>query len=95
MEAYDIVGVTSDGNDKIKFTNNEFKNIIFSLGKVYFTEDEKDPRLNFHYEIHMHDAQMDFDKEKFEETLAGFIVDKIRQGLEDNDLIYTGGLDED
>jgi hypothetical protein len=91
---YQVVGQTKDGQDKIKFTNNKFSSIIFSLGRVYFTEENGEPKLNYHYDIHMHDTEMDFDKNEFEEIVAGFILHKIREGLENNDLIYTGGTDE-
>ena len=96
MLQHDIVGTTKDGSEKIKFTNNKFSDIIFSLGKVYFSEDEVgDPKLNFHYDIHMHSVDSDFNKKEFEDMLALFIVERIRLGIEQNDLIYTGGTDED
>lgn len=96
MRSYDTVGVTKDGLDKLKFTDNEFSDIIFSLGKVYFSEQENgEPKLHFNYEIHMQDASVEFNKNKFEDELAEFIVERIRLGIENNDLVYTGGIDED
>lgn len=92
MRAYDIVGTTKDGAEKLKFTNNKFSGIIFSLGKVYFSEDDE-PRLNFNYEVHMH--SIEYDKDEFEKELAEFIIERIKVGLEENSLIYTGGTDED
>ena len=95
MITYDVVGTTKNGTEKIKFTNSEFNDIIFSIGRVHFGEDPNDPRLNFEYHIHMHPVDLVFDKDEFEETIAEFIVDRIKLGIEQNDLIYTGGIDED
>lgn len=95
MIEYEIVGVTEDGSEKIKFINAEFNDIVFSIGKVYFTESEfSEPKLNFQYNIHSHQVKINEIKE-FENILAMFILERIKVGLENNDLVYTGGIDED
>jgi uncharacterized protein YutD len=93
MINYEVVGHTKDGFEKIKFTNNQFSDIIFSLGRVQFVDgDDGEPRLNFKYDIHMHGSSID--KDEFEKTIAEFIIQKIEEGLKDNSLVYTGGVDE-
>lgn len=93
MINYQVVGQTDDGLEKIKFTNNEFSDIIFSLGRVKFIEgDDGEPRLSFHYDVYEGDSAID--KDRFEHTIAEFIIQKIEEGLKDNNLVYTGGVDE-
>ena len=95
MITYDVVGTTKNGTEKLKFTNSDFDDIIFSIGRVHFGEDPEDPRLNFDYHIHLCDANTDYDSEAFENRVAEFIIERIKAGIENNDLIYTGGIDED
>lgn len=95
MIEFELVGVTKDGEDKIKFTNNEFDDIIFSIGRVHFGDNPDDPRLNFEYNIHLQPVDLVYDKDAFEAMIAEFIIERIRAGIENNDLVYTGGIDED
>lgn len=91
MISYQVVGHTEDGLEKINFTNNEFSDIIFSLGRVQFIEVDNEPRLSFEYDVYENSG---YDKDEFEKIIAEFIVQKIEEGLKDNSLVYTGGVDE-
>lgn len=95
MIEFEIVGTTKHGEDKIKFTNNKYSDIIFNVGRVHFGTNPEDPRLNFEYNIHLQPVGLEFNKNEFEALVAEFIMERIRIGLERNDLIYTGGIDED
>ena len=86
------VGTTDDGFIKIKFTNTEFNDIIFTLGKVEF--DEQDECV-LHFDYDIHEGTIPDDKvELFEQTLGDFILQAIVRGIEKNELVYGGGVDE-
>lgn len=85
-------GTAEDGSIKIKFTNTEFNDIIFNIGKVWF-DGEDEAILHFDYDIH--EGTVPEDKlDDFRQLLGDFILQAIVRGLEKNDLIYSGGVDE-
>lgn len=84
-----------DGVTALQLTEGEFSGIIFSYGKVSFDEDSVNDHLkvNFDYEIH-DDNNLAFDKEAFEKELGDFLIELIVWGAEQNNIVYTGGTDE-
>ncbi|CAB4127296.1 hypothetical protein UFOVP84_116 [uncultured Caudovirales phage] len=87
-----------DGMHGIQFTDGEFNGIIFSYGKVEFPEtDDNDnddaAKLSFDYDVH-DNAGLEYDKDKFEQYLGDFLVQLIMYGIKNNDIVYTGGIDE-
>lgn len=86
----EIVGVTEAGEYKIKFTNTNFDDIIFSIGKVSF--EEKDPPiLHFDYDIH-EGTVPDQNIGEFKRVMGDYIIQSIARGIKDNSLIYSGGV---
>jgi hypothetical protein len=89
---FEDVGTTDDGFIKIKFTNTEFNDIIFNIGKVWF--DEQDEAI-LHFEHNIHEGEVPDDKlDEFQQLLGDFILQAIVRGLDKNDLVYSGGVDE-
>ena len=85
-------GTTDDGFMKIKFTNTEFSDIILSITKVWF--DEKDEAI-LHFDYDIHEGEVPEDKfNDFKQLMGDFILQAIVRGLEKNDLVYGGGVDE-
>lgn len=85
-------GTTEDGFMKIKFTNTDFNDIIFNIGKVWFDEEQEGL---LHFEHNIHEGVVPDDKsDEFHQLLGDFILQAIVRGLEKNDLIYSGGVDE-
>lgn len=86
------VGTTENGFIKVKFTNTEFNDIIFNIGKVEFDEGDN-AVLHFDYDIL--EGEVPDDKiDDFRQLLGDFILQAIVRGLEKNDLVYGGGIDE-
>lgn len=85
-----------DGIHAIKFTSGKFSDIIFSYGKVEFPEIEETDiaKLSFEYDVH-DDAGVEYNKDEFEAHLGDFLVQLIIYGIKNNDIAYTGGIDED
>lgn len=89
---FEDVGTTDDGFIKIKFTNTEFNDIIFNIGKVWF--DEQDEAI-LHFDYDLHEGEVPDDKlDEFRQLLGDFILQAIVRGLDKNDLVYGGGVDE-
>ena len=80
----------------LELTENPYSGIIVSYNKVSFTEDEKNDKLKIHfdYEVHRHNDQ-DYDIFEFEQYLGDFLQELIRHGVTENNLVYTGGTDDD
>ena len=85
---------------KEPFGNNEFvlsleghkySNIAFTLGKVSFNEDNL--TLKYNYDI-IENNCAEFDKAEFEHIVGDLIIQIIEEGVQKNDLVYTGGVDE-
>lgn len=89
---YEIVGYDADGQSKIKFTNTPFDDIIFRLGKVSF--EEVDDQAVMHYDYVVLEHTEEHPKEELDKFIGDFLVQLITDGVKDNNLIYTGGVDE-
>lgn len=74
------------------FTEGPFAGIIFSYSKVELIEDTKRDRLNlkFDYDI-IENPLEEFDVEAFEQELGEHLTDLLREGVQKNSIIYTGG----
>ena len=84
-----------NGVAALQLTEGEFSGIIFSYGRVSFDEYYENNKLkvNFDYEIH-DDNNLVFDKQEFEKELGDFLMELIVWGTEQNNIVYTGGTDE-
>ena len=84
-----------DGKEALQLTCEPYSGIIFSYGKVSFTEDEENSVLKMHFEYEIHDrANKVFDVKIFENYLGDLLQELIHEGIEENSLTYTGGVDE-
>jgi hypothetical protein len=79
----------------LELTENQYSGIIFSYGKVSFEESEAKDNLKVYFDYEIHEgADKIEDKVAFEKELGDFILEMIVNGIEKNDLVYTGGTDE-
>ena len=81
------------GVQAIKLTDEPYAGIIFSYGKVEFPDPEE-PILSFDYELHHVPDGLFYDEEEFKQYLGDFLVELIMWGLNQNSIVYTGGVDE-
>jgi hypothetical protein len=78
--------------EALAFTEGAFAGIIFSYSKVQLLEDKKNDRLalKFDYDI-IENPLEEFDVEAFEQELGEHLSDLLREGVQKNSIIYTGG----
>jgi len=84
-----------NGQQAIKLTEEPYSGIIFSYGKVEFdvNDDETECKIKFDYDVH-DTAGKDVKTEAFHQYLGDFLQELIIWGVQNNDLTYTGGVDE-
>lgn len=84
-----------DGVIAMQLTEGEFSGIIFSYGRVSFEENETQDNLKVHFDYEVHDdLGLAYDKAAFEKELGDFLIELVAFGAEKNNLVYTGGIDE-
>lgn len=96
VEHKDAPGVTA-----IKLLAEPYSGIIVSYGKVSFDEihgdaGESHVTMKFEYDVHEY-AGKDFtakQQKQFEVYLGDFLRNLIVQGVQENNIAYTGGVDE-
>lgn len=81
------------GEERIKLTEGSYAGIIFSYGKVTFDEQGDICNLRFEYDVH-DDANIPYVKEELEQYLGDMLQFIIMEQLQKNEIIYTGGIDE-
>ena len=95
MKNYVVVKSKVDNHDAIRLTAEPYSGIIYSYGVVSFTPDYENETLRLHFEYEIHDnASKEFDKTIFENYIGDILQDLIHEGIADNILTYTGGVDE-
>ena len=92
--------VESSNNDSlsaIKLTDPPYAGIVFSYGKVQFPEDlaeDEDCQVSFDYDVY-DDAGVEYNVDEFEKYIGDFLIELIMYQLSKNDIVYTGGIDDD
>ena len=84
------------GVDAIKLTEGPFEGIMYTYGVVNFEEDEENDtlKMNFEYEILDNGGKGFGNKEPFEQYIGDILQDLIHEGIAENSITYTGGVDE-
>ena len=85
-----------DGLQALQLTEGAFEGIIYTYGKVAFDADEANDtiRIKFEYEILDYADKGLTDKAPFEQYIGKILEELIHEGIANNDLTYTGGVDE-
>jgi len=88
----------------VELTGGKFSGIIYEYGKVEVSEmpDGSAAKLSFEYTMHNEKMSViggvvqneEFDKAAFEQTVGEILHHLIEEGLKDNSIIYSGGVDE-
>ena len=93
---YVVVQSKYSGLDALKLTEPPFDGIIYVYGKVSLDADEENGsvRLAFDYEVLDYNNKVLTDKKPFENYIGQILEDLIHEQVNDNSLIYTGGVDE-
>ena len=85
-----------NGLQAIKLTEGAFEGIIYTYGKVSIDTDEENDKihLKFEYEILDNADKGMTDMKPFEAYIGKILEGLIHEGVEENNLTYTGGVDE-
>lgn len=85
-----------NGQQAIKLTEEPFAGIIYCYGKVEFEVNEENDSLSlkFDYEIIDYAEKGLSDKKPFEKYIGKILEELIHEGIQENNLTYTGGVDE-
>lgn len=92
---FETVENKHSGLEAVRLTDEPYKGIIFQYGKVELKEDEKNDKLHikFDYDI-LFDNNKKFKAEPFEKYIGDLLEQLLVQGVAENSLTYTGGVDE-
>jgi hypothetical protein len=83
------------GTLALMLTEGEHSGIIFSYGRVSFEEDKENDKLRVKFDYTIHEQEPEsLDKVAFEKELGDFLMELMQYGIIKNDLVYTGGVDE-
>ena len=85
---------SQDGFQAIMLTDESYDGIIFTYGRVSVDESEDAAKLSFEYQIH-DDNGIDYVKEELEHTLGLLLEELIVYGVTQNNLVYSGGVDDE
>jgi hypothetical protein len=77
----------------IQLEDHKYSDIRFTIGKISFNEVEDNFTLKYDYDI-IENNSTEFDKKEFEHVVGDLIMQMLEEGVQKNDLIYTGGVDE-
>ena len=85
-----------DGFQAIKLLEEPFEGIIYTYGKVSLKEDTEKGMLNiaFEYDILDYNDKTLTNKEPFETYIGRILEELLHQGVAENSITYTGGVDE-
>jgi hypothetical protein len=90
----------------IQLTDGKYSGIIYEYGKVELTPFEQNGeeavKLSFDYTIHNEKMNVvngvvqneEFDKVDFEQTIGEILSSLIEEGVQNNSIVYSGGVDE-
>jgi len=83
----------------IEITEGQYQGIKFLMGKVELKENPEQDNctLKYHYDIIENPVEFQTQAEinQFERFVGDLLMQMLDDGVKKNDLIYTGGVDED
>lgn len=88
-----VLQSASTGAYRLKLTSGPYSGIIFSYGEVKFEEMGDTCKMHFEYEVH-EDAGVTYTANELEHYLGDMLQMIILEQLQQNEITYTGGVDE-
>ncbi len=79
----------------IEYTNGKYTGIKIVLGAVKLEENQKQDNctLKYNYDI-IEGIVEDSDKKEFDNYIGDTLMQMLSDGVKNNDLVYSGGVDE-
>ena len=93
IKQYELLDEDSNGNQLINLTSKEYSGIIYTYGRVRLLEEEDQLRVQFEYDIHENPVGV-LDQSKFRNHIGDILIDLLEENLLKNNVVYTGGTDE-
>lgn len=93
IKQYELLDEDNNGNQLIKLTSNEYSGIIYTYGRVRLLEEDDLLRIQFEYDIEENPVGI-LDPTKFRNHIGDILVELLEQNLLNNNVVYTGGTDE-
>ena len=93
IKNYELLDEDYNGNQLIKLTCNPYSGIIYTYGRVRLLEEDEQLRIQFEYDIHENPVGI-IEREKFKNHIGDILVDLLDENLLKNNIVYTGGTDE-
>ena len=93
IKQYELLDEDNNGNQLIKLTSNEYSGIIYTYGRVRLLEEDDLLRIQFEYDIEENPIGV-LDPTKFRNHIGDILVELLEQNLLNNNVVYTGGTDE-
>ncbi len=93
IKQYELLDEDYNGNQLIKLTSNEYSGIIYTYGRVRLLEEEDQLRVQFEFDIHENPVGF-VDRDKFRNHIGDILIDLLEQNLLNNNVVYTGGTNE-
>lgn len=91
---YEILDDAKNGNKIIKLTTEPYSGIMYHYGRVKLIEEEDILRIQFEHDVVYNINDVDVDNNEFKNYIGDILVDLLEDGLLRNELVYTGGTDE-
>ena len=82
-----------NGNQLIQLTSKEYSGIIYTYGRVRLLEEDEQLRVQFEFDIHENPVGF-VDRDKFRNHIGDILIDLLDENLLKNNVVYTGGTDE-
>ena len=90
---YKLLDETANDCQLVMLTSEDYYGIIYTYGRVRLIEEDDLLRIQFEYEIH-ENPKGELDEKTFRNHIGDILVELIDQGVMNNSLTYTGGIDE-
>ncbi len=93
IKQYELLDEDYEGNQLIRLTSNQYSGIIYTYGRVRLLEEDDQLRVQFEYDIHENPVGF-VDASIFRNHIGDILIDLLEENLLKNNLVYTGGTDE-
>lgn len=93
IKQYELLDEDHDGSRFIRLTSREYSGIIYTYGRVRLLEEDDQLRVQFEYEIHENPVGV-LEEAKFRNHIGDILIDLLEENLLKNNVVYTGGTDE-
>ena len=79
----------------ITYTEGKYAGVKIVLGAVRFVENEEKDNCTLKYNYDIIEGNIeDSDKKEFDDYIGDTLMQMLSDGIKNNDLVYTGGVDE-